>query len=247
MTDPTPALPHPHGTPHHHAGATHPHPGPDPTTDPVVFWEERYAGAAPVWSGRANSVLVDVVADLPPGRALDLGCGEGGDAVWLAGRGWLVTGVDIARTAIARAAQAAVRAGIPEDRTTWVAQDLTSWTAEAAEAAENSDAGRFELVSAFFLQSPVALARAEILRRAGGLLTTGGHLLVVAHAEAPPWARGLAGHDRVFPTPEEEVAALADPAEAWDVVVAEVRDRPATGPDGEQAVLRDSVVLLRRR
>ncbi len=59
------------------------------------FWEQHYRGSGQVWSGRANPVLVDVVQRLPPGTALDLGAGEGGDAVWLAERDWHVTAVDV--------------------------------------------------------------------------------------------------------------------------------------------------------
>src|SRR5215212_1558411 len=68
------------------------------------FWEDRYRRRRPVWSGRPNPVLVDVVGSLRPGTALDLGCGEGGDAIWLARQGWRVTAVDISTTALDRAA-----------------------------------------------------------------------------------------------------------------------------------------------
>ncbi len=68
-----------------------------------TFWETRYAGDGHIWSGEPNQALVDVLSDFSPGRALDLGCGEGGDSIWLAQHGWRVTAVDIAATAIARA------------------------------------------------------------------------------------------------------------------------------------------------
>ncbi|KGM12493.1 methyltransferase type 12, partial [Cellulomonas bogoriensis 69B4 = DSM 16987] len=74
-------------------------------TDPAAFWEDRYAGSGRVWSGEPNATLVDVVAGLTPGRALDLGCGEGGDAIWLARHGWDATGIDISPTAVARATE----------------------------------------------------------------------------------------------------------------------------------------------
>lgn len=57
-------------------------------TEPAAFWEARYRDTDRVWSGRPNALLVREVADLKPGTALDLGCGEGADAVWLASRGW---------------------------------------------------------------------------------------------------------------------------------------------------------------
>jgi SAM-dependent methyltransferase len=209
------------------------HPQAPDTDDPIEFWENRYGEKHAIWSGRANRMLVDTVADLPPGRALDLGCGEGGDAIWLAERGWAVTGVDISPTAVARATRAATDRGLSADFRT---VDLETWRTEET----------FDLVTACFLQSPLTFGRAEVLRRAAGLVAPGGHLLSVAHAAAPPWSGMAADPTMVFPTPAGDLAALAVGAD-WDVVIAEVRARPATGPDGQQATLDDSVVLVRRR
>ncbi|MCB0912288.1 MAG: class I SAM-dependent methyltransferase, partial [Propionibacteriaceae bacterium] len=144
------------------------------------FWEERYAGKPKVWSGRVNPGLVEFASGLPAGRALDLGCGEGGDAVWLARQGWQVTAVDISATAVARGHAAAEAAGVPDDRIRWLAQDLAHWQPE----------GSYDLVSAFFLQSPMELPRGEVLSRAAAAVAPGGHVLVVSHAAPPPWARG---------------------------------------------------------
>jgi SAM-dependent methyltransferase len=222
------------------------------------FWEGHYGAAERVWSGRPNRVLVDVVSELPPGRALDLGCGEGGDAIWLAQRGWQVTGLDVSTTAIGRARTAATAAGVAdgavgsagsagtagsqgsEGAARFVATDLADWT---------GDGETHDLVSACFFHSPVEVDRSAILRRAAGTLAAGGHLLIVSHGAFPPWGR-RDDHDHrdyQFLSPQEEVAELGlDPA-VWDVLVAEDRDREATGPDGEQAVLTDVVVLIRRR
>ncbi len=203
--------------------------------DPVEFWENRYGEKEAIWSGRANRMLVDTVTGLTPGRALDLGCGEGGDTVWLAARGWTVTGVDVSPTAIARATRAAAERGL-DDRAVFVAADLENWrTGEM-----------FDLVSACFLQSPLAFPREEVLARAAGLVVSGGHLLSVAHAAAPPWSGMADDPSMAFPTPASDLAALAL-GPGWDVLVAEVRSRPATGPDGQEATLDDSVVLVRRR
>lgn len=201
------------------------------------FWEERYASESRVWSGRANAVLVDLCREVPPGRALDLGCGEGGDAIWLARHGWQVTAVDISTTAIGRGRDAARNAGVAADAITWVVQDLATWTAADA----------YDLVSAFFLQSPVTLPREEILRRAAAAVAPGGRLLIVSHAAPPPWATELHQHHHEFPTPSQDLAALALDETQWDAVVAGVRQRDATGPDGRSAVLDDAVVLVQRR
>jgi methylase of polypeptide subunit release factors len=76
------------------------------------FWEDRYRRRERVWSGRTNAVLVDVAGSLQPGTALDLGCGEGGDAIWLAQQGWRVRAVDVSATALDRAAAEAATAGV---------------------------------------------------------------------------------------------------------------------------------------
>ncbi|MGG7308934.1 class I SAM-dependent methyltransferase [Curtobacterium sp. AB451] len=137
-----------------------------------TWWEARYAEHDGIWSGQVNAVLADVASSLPPGRALDLGCGEGGDVLWLAGQGWDVTGVDLSVTAITRGSRAAVAAGV-EERTAFVAADLGAWTTAA----------RFDLVTASFLQSwPVTIPRERILHRATGFVAPGGRLLVTAHA-----------------------------------------------------------------
>lgn len=217
--------------PHTHTGH-----GAGTTTDaPREFWENRYREKDGIWSGRANTMLVRTVAELPPGRALDLGSGEGGDAIWLAERGWQVTGVELSGIAIARAVAAAADRGVATGRVNFVAADLQTWRTDE----------RYDLVCACFLQSPVEFARDEVLRRAATLVAPGGHLLVVAHAAAPPWS-GLAGDPSiVFPTPAGDLAALAL-SDDWDVLVCEVRTRPATGPDGQESTLEDSVVLVRR-
>lgn len=221
------------------------HEGHDATATPVEFWENRYAATDQVWSGRVNAVLETVAADLPAGRALDLGCGEGADVLWLAGRDWTAIGIDISSTAVERARAAARSHGLPADVVRFVAAELS-----AATLATLDLGGPFDLVTASFFQSPVALERVEILRAATELVAPGGHLLVTAHAAPPPWAHAWR-HDAVgghrFLDPQEEVEDLSlDPA-GWDVALAQVRQRQALSPDGEPALLDDSVVLVRRR
>lgn len=202
------------------------------------FWEARYADADRVWSGRVNRVLADTADALPPARAIDLGCGEGGDAIWLAQHGWDVLGVDLSPTAVERSRTAAEGLGITNGSVRFEAADLETWRAPEP----------VELVSASFLHSwPVTTDRAGILRAATTFVAPGGVLLVVSHAAAPPWADPELVHEHRFPTPQEDLDALAlDPA-AWDVVTCELREREGRSPAGETGTLLDGVVLVRRR
>jgi SAM-dependent methyltransferase len=210
----------------------HTHPEvPANTGSDAASWDERYQGAAGIWSGRPNAQLVAEVADLAPGTALDLGCGEGADAVWLAGRGWRVTGVDWSPTALQRAAVHARSAGVG-DLIEWVAADLAGWAPPP---------GAFDLVSAHFLH-PTAADRPALFARLTAGVAPGGTLLWVGHDYTD--SRAVWGADR-FATPAELVADL--PADAWDVVVAEERPRPALGHEGEGTTVIDVVLRARRR
>ncbi len=210
------------------------------TTEVEQFWEQHYGAAERVWSGRANATLVDVVQDLPPGAALDLGCGEGGDAVWLALRGWRVTAVDVSPTALQRAAEHAVQAGVAERVRT-----------ERHELGRTFPGGAYDLVSACFLHSPVELPREDVLRSAAAAVAPGGRLVVVGHAGAPPWAppehrtdqHGAHAH---LPTPQEVLEALELPEDAWTAERVELVARTATGPHGETGHVEDSLVVVRR-
>lgn len=211
-------------------------PTPDePPVDPAEFWEGRYRERPQIWSGNVNAALADVVAALPAGRALDLGCGEGGDAVWLAERGWQVTAVDISATALERGAAEAERRGL-RDRVVWARRDLS---------AEGVPSGPFELVAATFLHSPVALAREEILRHAAEVVTPGGYLVVIGHAEPPPWAPPQF-RQRRLPSATETLEALQLAPGAWEVLCVEHRTRAVTDPDGQPAELIDAIVVVRR-
>ncbi|QIM15378.1 class I SAM-dependent methyltransferase [Leucobacter insecticola] len=214
-------------------------------TDPAEFWEQRYAGEERVWSGRVNRTLSDIVSGWRPGRALDLGCGEGGDVLWLAENGWRAQGIDLSPTAVARARAEAEARGLGVDRAAFAAHDLAAWAGE-----DPAPDDRYDLIAASFLQSPVELPRERVLRAAADRVAAGGHLVVVSHAEGPPWAAGLrAQHQHShadFPSPDSELAALALDPKRWQVEVAEVREREATGPDGTVAMLRDTVVVARR-
>lgn len=204
------------------------------TTDLARFWEERYASSERVWSGRPNPVLAATAAELTPGRALDLGCGEGGDAVHLAANGWTVTAVDVSATALARtrahAEAAGVAAAISTER-----HDLTDYVPE----------GEYDLVSAQFLQTPIAFPRPLALRRAADALAVGGLLLVVDHGSAPSWSQGhMDDHEFLSPRELHESLEL-DPARFAPVRL-DAPEREVTGPDGQPGTLVDTVVAVRR-
>ena len=195
------------------------------------FWDDRYRESDRIWSGNPNAALVREVEALPPGRALDLGCGEGADAIWLARRGWRVTGVDISGVALERAARAAAAVGAVD----WQRRDLGSSFPD----------GEFDLVSAQFLHSPGDMPRERILRTAAGAVAPGGVLLVVGHAEHP-MGEHAPDHDVHLPTAREVLDSLELPEDEWEVQVCEEYERPHTGPDGEPSVRRDTIVKVRR-
>lgn len=217
----------------------HRHPPAEPVPhadDPTTHWEARYGEQGQIWSGTVNPTTAAVVAGLPVGTALDLGCGEGGDVLWMAEQGWQVTGVDISATAISRGQAAAESAGL-DGQITWVAADLSTWTPTE----------QVDLVTASFFHSMVDLPRTEILRRAAGAVAPGGHLVIVSHGAPPPWSQmdHHPAHHHLLPSAEAEVQTL-DLGSEWTVEVAESRMRDAVGPDGQQAELDDLVVVLRR-
>lgn len=238
-----------HGANDHHGAHDHDHAAaPDPTRSPVEHWEETYA-ASPVWSGRVNETTAAVVTDLvaagtTPGRALDLGCGEGADAIWLARNGWNAVGVDISSMAVSRARDAADAAGLTADRIAFLARDLTGW-ADGTEQAPDAEHGPYDLVCASFFHADVELARTQILRAAADALAPGGHLLVVSHAAATPGTE-VAERLRDLLDPAGELRELALDPQRWETVLAESRPRASTGDQGHRADHADGVLLVRR-
>ena len=195
-------------------------------------WEEHYNARPQVWSGRVNAQLASIVPTLTGTRALDLGCGEGADAIWLAEQGWSVVAVDVSDTALSRARAAAEARGVA-DRIDFQRRELTGSFPD----------GLFDLVSAQFLHSTLELDRPAILRRAAAAVAPGGSLLIVDHAGAPPWATKMHHHD--FPTAKAVVAGLDLEPARWETEISSV-ERPARGPEGEDATLVDNVILVRR-
>ena len=209
----------------------------DQSGDTYATWEQHYTAKPQVWSGRVNARLAEIAATLPPGRALDLGCGEGADAIWLAEQGWAVVAVDVSDTALARGRAAAQDRGVV-DRIEFCQYNLDS----------DFPPGQFDLVSAQFLHSPVEKDRPTILRRAVAAVAPGGTLLIVDHAAAPPWATRM--HDHVFPTADAVLAGLELDLESghagWRPVQVGRVEREVAGPDGRQATLTDNVIRIVR-
>jgi len=216
-----------HGHGHGHGG----HP-----TDKTGFWEDFYGAGRKPWTGRPNPVLVAELTDRPAptgrGTALDLGCGAGADAIWLAQQGWTVTGVDISAAALAHAASAAEAAGFA-DRVEWVQHDLDGGLPD----------GGWDLVAAAYLHSPVELQREEALRRAAAAVTPGGTLLVIGHQGPPSWQPDPPAHV-TFPTTDDVLASLD--LDGWIVERAEAVKWEVTSPDGIPGTRTDNIVRLRR-
>ena len=198
-------------------------------------WDARYAESARIWSGNPNPRLVEHVAGLPAGGALDVGAGEGADAVWLASRGWKVTALDVSRVALDKVTAHAEDAGVG-DRVTTLHHDLMSGSPLA---------GTYDLVSAQFWHPPTERF-ADFSRVLGAAVRTHGTLLVVGHhpADVASGVRSGHGHPELLFTPDQVVAVL--PAEEWEIRVADAPTREAPGDDGP-VVVTDTVVLAVRR
>ena len=219
---------------HRHAHSGHDHGLDDGHEWDEDWWDERYRSAPARWSGRPNAVLVAEVIDASPGTALDAGAGEGGDALWLAERGWRVDAVDLSSVALDRGAAEAERRGLAE-RIRWRQADLVDWTPDAT----------YDLVTTSFLHLPEGMRR-PLYARLAAAVAPGGRLLITQHDPSDA---------AVVPRPERpdlyataaELAVDLDPA-AWEVVVAEARPRTATHPDdGREVTVHDAVLHARRR
>ncbi len=199
-------------------------------------YDELYRSAPAVWSGRPNRPLVVEVADLPPGAALDAGSGEGGDALWLAERGWRVTAVDFSAVALERGAARARERGV-EGRIEWLHEDLDAWTPPRA---------RFDLVTAHYLHATWS-DRARMFAGLAAAVAPGGTLLVVGHLLGEHCGHGEHhAHDPGALYTAVDVAALLDPEE-WRDVVTETRDRDPHGAERTGNPAPDSVLVARKR
>jgi SAM-dependent methyltransferase len=131
-------------------------------------WDERYAAAGLLWGARPNQFLVQEVAGLTPGRALDVATGEGRNAIWLAQGGWRVTGIDFSAVALDKARAAAEQVGVAVE---WIEADVLDHVPEP---------GRFDLVTILYLHLAPA-ERRRVLARMSAAVAEGGTLLIVGH------------------------------------------------------------------
>lgn len=217
------------------------------TTFDAEFWEthwqrtDAHGATLPV-----NQHLVTEVADLRPGLALDAGCGEGTEAIWLAEHDWQVTAADISPTALARAAQTASADPTASSRLEWVHADLSTW----------EPLRRFDLVATHYAHP--AIAQLAFYERLAGWVAPGGTLLIVGHLHHDHHEHGHneAGgevghhHHQQQPPPEasataDDIVAILDPA-GWEIITTkEVSRHVATRP-GETVAIHDVVVRARR-
>ncbi|SKB09034.1 SAM-dependent methyltransferase [Aeromicrobium choanae] len=204
-----------------------------------TYWDEIWQGdrAHAMGTSRPHPHLVQEIGDLMPGTALDAGCGAGSEVIWLASRGWQVTGADIAVAALDRAGERAAEAGVA-DRVRWVEADLSTWEPDT----------RFDLVTTHYAHP--AMPQLDFYDRAASWVAPGGTLLIVGHLHHDDGVHGT-GHDPDGPPPAASataatITARLDPTD-WDVVTAEESHRTVSGPGDHEMAVHDVVVRATRR
>ena len=192
-------------------------------------WDERYGASELLWGAGPNQFLVDEVTEMRPGTALDVACGEGRNAIWLASIGWHVVGVDFSTVGLEKARQLATRRGVTVD---WVQADLTTWEPPSAH----------DLVEVMYLHLPGDL-RHNVLARMARAVAPGGTMLVVAH-DLSNLSEGYGGPQdpAVLYGPDD---VLGDIEAVLTIERAERVRRPVTTPEGEAEAI-DVLVRARR-
>lgn len=196
-------------------------------------WDRRYGSRARHWSGEPNGTLVAEASGLARGKALDVGCGEGADAIWLAKRGWEVTGVDISEVALSRARRAGREAGVTVE---WTVADVTS---------DPPAQDCYDFVSGQYLALPKAVGGAALAGLIGSVVG-GGVLLVVGHArDADAHNAAQHGFDPDdYLQPEDFAERLGHD---WTIECHETRPRPGLTGEGPPARHTHDVVVKARR
>lgn len=195
-------------------------------------WDARYADADLVWGTEPNRFVAAVLADRAPGRALDVACGEGRNAIWLATRGWSAVGVDFSAVAIDRARRLADQAGVAE-RTDFIVGDAVGG---------DLPPGPFDAAIVAYLHLAAA-DRSRAIRHAVERVAPGGVLLVVGH-DTTNLTQGVGGPQdpAVLFTPEDVVADIPD---GFTIEVAQRVHRHVTTPEGDRTAV-DALVVARR-
>jgi SAM-dependent methyltransferase len=203
----------------------------------AAAWNARYDTAELVWTGEPNLFLAPEVGGLTPGRVLDLACGEGRNAIWLATQGWDATGVDFSSTGVAKGERLAAERGVAVD---FVVADATTWEAPAA---------AFDLVIVFYLQLPAEERRAAVATAVRALAPDGTFLLVAHDLLNLTEGHGGPQDAGVLTTAEAVVDELAAASMAADVELvverAERVDRVVETPEGPRTAI-DTLVRARR-
>lgn len=193
-------------------------------------WDERYAGQERMWSGRPNGTLVAEITGRAPGHALDVGCGEGADAIWLAQNGWQVTAVDVSQVALDRAEAAARDAGVDVN---WQRSDVIDTPLPQ---------GPFDLVSAHYVPLPHTPGD-DALRALLAAVAPDGILLVVGHAHFNADHAKKHGINPDDYVQAHDVATFLD--DGWEIETYETR--PRVMPPGQDSPHGDDIVLMARR
>lgn len=198
-------------------------------TTEQAAWNQRYSGPELVWGTGPNRFVVEELSALPPGRAVDLGAGEGRNSIWLAEHGWQVTAVDFSAAGLDRAARLAADRGVSVD---WVQGDLLTW---------ESAPGGYDLVLIAYIHLPSGnLAR--LFRAAAAAVAPGGTLLVIGH-DRDNITRGHGGPqdpDRLY-----SPAAVSAELSGLTIRRADQVRRPVRTPDGERTAI-DTLVRAER-
>ena len=201
-----------------------------------AFWDDRYSSAHSLWSGNPNPHLVTEADGLAAGAALDVGAGEGADAIWLARRGWRVTAVDISSVALDRAAAHAVAAGdAVAERIQWLREDILRWR-----PAER----RYDLVSAQYMHLPTQ-DRRTVYAGLAAAVADGGTLLIVGHHPSDMQTTvPRPDFPDLFFTGDDLAAELGD--DGWEIVTNATAPREVTDPEGRPVTIHDTVFRARR-
>jgi SAM-dependent methyltransferase len=207
------------------------------------YWEAHWQQAKAGREIAPNPHLAPETRSLVPGTALDAGCGEGAEAIWLATQGWQVTAADISAEALSRASKRAKHDGAPAERVQWVEADLSAW----------EPGKQFDLVTTHYAHP--AMPQLAFYERISHWVAPGGTLLIVGHLHTP----GTTGHghshgqQRHGHHPPEEATVTAASITVrldvtqWDVATAEEHTRTLTNRAGRAVQLHDVVVRATRR